>query len=336
MTEQKNIPRILVVEDDPDQRALIIEALVMHYNAPEGLQHISGAGSGSEALAMDLSKFDIILQDYNLPDMNGLDLLKGILSRWDVPVILVTGENTTQTAAEAIRCGAQDYVVKLGDYLFALPILVDKGIRQHGIRKENIRLQNELTEMLRQLQTKNNQLEESLELQQKLATTDHLTGLANRRSFAEQLERSYQEATRYGSDLTCCMLDLDHYKRLNDTLGHQVGDKVLIITAEVIRQSLRASDIAARYGGDEFVLLLPRTELEMGVWVAQRVQQQFMLQTAEYFQIAQLGVSVGAASLLSDHANSADHLLAMADKALYMAKDQGKGRIVTLHPCRIP
>ena len=325
---QEPIPRILVIEDDPDQRALLCEALQIHYGDATG-RFIRGAGSGQEALALDLTQFDAILQDYNLPDYSGMDLLTELLKHCDLPVIVVTGENITQTAAQAVRAGAADYVVKLGDYLFALPVVVDKNIRQHGLRRENQRLQNELQNMLRELQTTNAQLEQSLEQQRKMATTDHLTGLANRRHFADCLERYYLEATRYGFDLTCCMCDLDHYKQLNDTMGHQIGDQVLIIAAEVIRSSLRGSDLAARYGGDEFVLLLPHTPMEMGVSAGQRIRQQLVgaIQEHNLFQLP-VTMSIGVASLELNQASSGDHLLSLADKALYMAKEQGKDRIV--------
>jgi len=113
-------------------------------------------------------------------------------------VVFVTGHNETATATEAISQGAQDYVVKLGDYLFAVPVVVDKAIRQHAIKKENQVLQQELRAMLDELQEKNRQLRESLQKVEALATTDHLTGLANRRRFKEVLERSYNEAVRYG------------------------------------------------------------------------------------------------------------------------------------------
>ena len=224
----------------------------------------------------DLKAFEAVLLDYNLPDYDGLVMLKELLDRCDVPVIVVTGENITQTASQAVKAGAADYVVKLGDYLFALPIVIDKNIRQHRLRCENRRLQGELQSMLHELQAKNLQLEESLEQQRKMATTDHLTGLSNRRHFAEALERYFQEATRYGFDLTCCMCDLDHYKQLNDMLGHQIGDQVLVIAAEVIRSSLRTTDLAVRYGGDEFVLLLPHTSMDMGVAAGQRIREQLV------------------------------------------------------------
>jgi diguanylate cyclase (GGDEF)-like protein len=330
LTDAPQTPRILVIEDDTDQRELICEALQAYYEDEEGL-NVIGVPCGQEALREDLSGYDVVIQDCNLPDINGLDLIERILDREDLPIIMVTGENVAATAAEAIRRGAQDYVVKLGDYLFALPVMVDKNIRLHRIKLDNRRLQDELQSMLGELREKNAQLEDSLKRVQELATTDHLTGLANRRQFGELLERLYSEAARYDFDLSCCMCDLDHYKHINDTFGHQVGDQLLVTASEIIRESLRASDVAARYGGDEFVLLLPHTSLEQALSVAGRIRAELNERTRADAEMANLGVtmSIGVASLATDAPASADALVSMADRALYAAKEAGKDRIIS-------
>lgn len=321
-------PRILVIEDDDDQRELICEALRTYYDDREGVD-VVGAPTGAEALASDLHGFDVILQDYNLPDIIGPDLIEKLLAKVDLPIIMVTSENVSETAIEAIRRGAQDYIVKSGDYLFALPVLVEKNIRLHRLKQENRRLQLDLEAMLKELQVKNVQLEESLEKLRTMATTDHLTGLANRRHFAEMLDRLFSEAVRYDFDLCCCMCDLDHYKRLNDALGHQVGDQLLETAADVIRSSLRTSDVAARYGGDEFVLLLPHTDLDRGLTVADRMRRELAARAAQYRDAGfSVTMSIGIASILVDRPGSADALVSMADRALYSAKEQGKDRIV--------
>ena len=183
--------------------------------------------------------------------------------------------------------------------------------------------------MLSKLRMKNIQLQESLEKVKEMATTDHLTGLANRRRFAEILERCYSEAVRYGFDLACCMCDLDNYKQLNDTLGHQIGDEVLVLTAQAIRSTLRQSDIAARYGGDEFVLLLPNTALEEALTVGRRLRQDLAARLVQSTAPVRLvTLSMGIASLRAHAPSSADVLVSMADRALYAAKAAGKDRIV--------
>jgi two-component system, cell cycle response regulator len=241
--------RVLLVEDDPDQRDLIRDTLCLHFQS-KCRHEVVVAGTGGECLDQELETFDAVILDYRLPDMTGLDLLARISQRCDAPVIFVTGENVADVAVKAIQAGAQDYVVKMGDYLFTLPLVLEKNIQQHQLRRQHALLQRELTARMEEIRVKNCQLEESLAMLRTAAATDHLTGLFNRRAFAELLDRSYAEALRYDFDLSCVMCDLDHYKNLNDTLGHQGGDRILVSAADVIRDNLRSSDTAARYGGD--------------------------------------------------------------------------------------
>lgn len=328
MTTSTKTPQILVVEDDPDQMQLICDSLRMYYGENTSRQ-VVGVGSGEACLGQPLQDFDVVLLDYELPDVSGLSLMLQIFERADVPAIIVTGHNDTATATEAIQQGAQDYIVKLGDYLFAIPVLVDKAIRQHRIKKENQVLQQELQAMLTELKKKNIQLQQSLEKVEALATTDHLTGLANRRRFNEVLERSFGEASRYGFDLSCCMCDLDHFKQLNDTLGHQVGDEMLVLAADTIRSSLRSSDIAARYGGDEFVLLLPHTSVDLAFSVCDRIRQQFLADRRHSNKLVHpVTLSMGISSLSTDRPANADELIMMADRGLMRAKELGKDRVI--------
>src|SRR5262245_19436751 len=170
--------RLLVVEDDPDQRDLICETLQEHF----GRGTTVGVGSRQDALDTDFAAFDLILSDYNLPDGSGMELLQAVSAKCSTPVILVTGENVGRTAVEAIRNGATDYVVKFGDYLFTIPLVVEKNLMVARIKRENLALQQQLIE-------KNQQLEQ-------MAATDPLTGLYNRRHFGEVLEQLFAEAER--------------------------------------------------------------------------------------------------------------------------------------------
>jgi len=326
-TDKTYCPRILIVDDDEDQCSLMCEALSIYFHS-DLPRDIVAVTSGAECLSQPLETYDIVLLDHYLPDITGLELVPKILRRADLPIIMVTGENVSTTAAEAIKRGAQDYVVKLGDYLFALPIMVEKNIRQHRLKLDNQRLQRELEATLNEVRVKNIQLQESLTKVKTLATTDHLTGLSNRHRFGDVLERHYNEAVRYGFDLACCMCDLDNYKEFNDAMGHQHGDKLLMITADVIRSSLRSSDVAARYGGDEFILLLPHTPVERAMAVAERIRHQIVMESRKCSQNTLVTISLGIASLETDKPSGAEALVAMADRALYAAKARGKDQTV--------
>lgn len=317
--------KILVVEDDVDQRDLIRETLQDHF----GPDTVTCAECGHEVLGWDLSTFDAVLTDYNLPDISGMEFLRAILQRCDRPVIVVTGENVRQTAAQAIRAGAYDYIVKAGDYLFAIPLVVEKNIEAWKVKQENKRLHEQQQQQAREISLKNQQLKDTLQKVEQMAATDPLTGLYNRRHFGEVLERYFAEAQRYGKDLACVMCDLDGYKKLNDTLGHQFGDKILQVTAKIITWNLRVMDVAARYGGDEFVILLPHASADLASNVGERIHSQFVFQMKSLIPSElSLTMSMGIASVLHNRPAHSDQLVAMADEALYDAKHHGKNRTV--------
>lgn len=317
--------KLLVVEDDPDQRDLIRQRLEAHF----GPGTVDGAPNIAETLRLDLAAFDLILSDYNLPDGTGIDLLARVQAQCQTPVILVTGENVGQTAVEAIRRGAMDYVVKFEEYLFAIPLVVEKNLAAAKVEQENKRLRRELERALGEVQTKNHQLEESLRRVEEVAATDPLTGLYNRRHFGKVFEQLFAEAQRYSTDLTCVMIDLDGYKQLNDTFGHQTGDQLLVVAARAISSNLRKMDVAARYGGDEFVLLLPRAGTSDATHVASRVRDDFSHASAALLRRnSGVTMSIGIGSLHGDNVVGTDQLIARADAALYSAKAQGRNRVV--------
>jgi len=318
--------RLLIIEDDPDQRELIRETLDDYF--AKGACH--GVGSLQEALRQDLASYDLILSDYNLPDSSSMQLVEEIRARCDTPVILVTGENACHLAAEAIRRGASDYIVKMGDYLFTIPLVVEKNLAVAKIKRENEELRMEVELALAQVREKNAQLEQSLKKVEEMAATDALTGLYNRRHFGKALEHCFAEAQRYEKDLSCLMIDLDAYKKLNDTYGHQMGDQLLILAGRVITANKRVMDIAARYGGDEFVLLLPHASSDEAAAVAGRIAEEFFRSSATLLKRdpgTGVTMSIGIGSLKSNRPVHADQLLSFADAALYQSKEAGRNRV---------
>ncbi len=316
-------PNLLIVEDDLDAAELLRETLADHYGC-DTTTHVTRV---AEALALDLDRFDLVLSDLNLPDGTGLELIVQMLAqRADLPIVMVTSESGLDVATEAIRIGAYDYVVKAGDYLFTVPLVVQKNLAVWRTKQDNLTLHRKLEQTLDEVRIKNQQLEELVKQLEQQATTDPLTGLANRRSIQQQLERSFAEAERYGSDLACAMIDLDGFKQVNDGLGHQTGDKLLQTAARVLSANCRRSDVAGRYGGDEFVLLLPQTDPPTAMGVLDRIREQFIEAVAPLVGELPCNMSMGLACVSVNRATSADQLVALADAALYEAKDAGKGR----------
>jgi diguanylate cyclase (GGDEF)-like protein len=156
----------------------------------------------------------------------------------------------------------------------------------------------------------------------RLATTDELTGLGNRRHFVERAREAVAVARRYGQWCTLAVVDVDRFKRVNDRHGHQAGDQALIALAAVLKANLRATDLAARFGGDEFVALLPLTDPDAGKAAAERIRDAVRRQCGS----PELTVSIGIASVRGEGA-SLEELLARADQALYDAKGVGRNRI---------
>ncbi len=321
-----DVLRILLLEDDPDTSALIAEVLSDHFDFADIVRAVTVA----EAAAMDMHSFSIVLSDMNLPDGKGLDFLRQALTqRPDLPVVMVTTENVKDTAVSALQLGAYDYIVKAGDYLFSIPLVVEKTMRLWEAKQENNRLERELMTTLRELEHKNEQLET-------IAATDPLTGLANRRAFNHELERHFADANRHGRDVSLVMIDLDGFKQLNDTCGHPVGDRILERTARVLESNCRRYDIASRFGGDEFALLLPDTDLTTAVEVSRRVLDEFNVMAGNEARAigyeGRVSISAGVATRMTGQLPTPEALLAAADETLYAAKRAGKGRIMTFHP----
>jgi diguanylate cyclase (GGDEF)-like protein len=162
-----------------------------------------------------------------------------------------------------------------------------------------------------------------------LSERDPLTGLYNRRHLNEVLSRRFSEAERYGNDLSCMMIDLDNFKKVNDQFGHEMGDNLLILTGSVISSQMRGADVGARFGGDEFCILLPQTSAEQARGVGERIVEKFAeeLQKRIPGQAAGFGISVGVAGMKELSLVGHDELIKGADQALYEAKDAGKNCI---------
>ena len=310
--------RLLVVEDDPDQRDLIRETLEDHF----GVGCVDAAETVAAAMACAFDEYDLILCDLNLPDGNGLQVLDAIRGTHDVPVMMLTGENDSDTAKAAIRRGATDYVVKAGEYLTTIPLTAEKNIAAG-------RMQRERHQQATTLQQRTAELEQDLKHAEELASTDAMTGCYNRRAFEAVFAQHFAESARTTGDLTCVMVDLDKFKQVNDTLGHAVGDELIKAAARAILGNLRRMDVACRYGGDEFVLLLPGAGAGDAMLVAQRIRRDYALASAALLNAGPRTMSIGVGSLREARPTpaSAEELMLAADRALYVAKEGGRDQI---------
>lgn len=307
--------RVLVVEDDPDHAELLKDILL------ERQARVSHAIDGAACLSQDLSHFDIILLDQNLPDSSGTDLLCEIVTRSDIPVIMVTSEDNYQLAVQAIQLGAYDYICKAGDYLRAIPVVIEKNLEQHRLKLENQRLQVELEKRLEESRQQNVVL-------QHLSTTDYLTGLHNHRYLQERIEEELNLSIRKRIPVSVIMVDLDHFKKVNDLHGHLFGDQVLREVAEILKKSTRACDTVARYGGEEFVILLPATELEGAVMIAERALEQIRSWKFDNEgTLVPITASSGVAGFIPSSIGRRENLVAKADRAMYRAKELGRDQV---------
>ena len=261
--------RLLVIEDDPDQQELIRETLEDHF----GVGCVDAAETVAAALRQAFCEYDLILCDLNLPDGNGL-IAAGRRPRR----VRRAGDDADGRERQRHRQGRHPP-------------------RGHGLRGQGRRIPDDDPadggeEHRRRADAAGavgggprsssgrRQLEQNLRHAEELASTDAMTGCYNRRAFEAIFAQHFAESARSEGDLTCVMVDLDKFKQVNDTLGHAVGDELIKTAARAIRGNLRRMDVACRFGGDEFVLLLPGADAADAMQVAQRIRQDYALGSA--------------------------------------------------------
>lgn len=254
-------------------------------------------------------RFDLILTDHSLPEVNAFHLLFELQKRNSpIPVVVVTHEGEARLAREAFRRGVDDFILKEELAAISLFDVVGNLIEKKRGREEQREREDRLREQ---------------------AERDGLTGLYNHRFFVDALEREFARARRYHRQFSLLMLDLDGFKSINDTCGHPQGDQVLRQTAQLLLQTVRFVDVVARYGGDEFVILLPETDLRTASRLAERIIDEVRRNPFLYEdKVYPVSASLGVACYHPDQA-SAGTLLKEADRALYDAKRKGRNRVST-------
>jgi two-component system, cell cycle response regulator len=268
----------------------------------ENLEIIT-ATSGAEGLKLaEIEKPDLILLDVNMPGISGFDVCCKLKTNQDLcmtPVIFLTGSNDTQDKIKGLNVGAIDYVTKPFN-TFELKARVNAALRTK-------RMQDLLIEY---------------------ANIDPLTGMPNRRALMERLRKEWMRVQRHGGVLSFIMADIDHFKQVNDTYGHSVGDEVLQKIAETIVSQCREIDLPARYGGEEFAIVVPDESTEGAAILAERCRQatsDIRINLGD--EDVQATVSFGIADIAD--ISSVEALITAADSALYQAKEAGRNQVAT-------
>jgi diguanylate cyclase (GGDEF)-like protein len=310
--QQEKLGRILVVDDNRDNVEII--ATRLRFRGYE----IEEASDGATALeTVRNNPPDLMLLDVMLPDIDGYEIarrLKNDDTMPFIPIILVTARDTTQDKVAGLDAGADDYLTKPINF----PELEARVRSMLRIK----RLQDEIEE-------KNRELE-------RLSISDGLTGLFNHRHIHQLLHEEFERADRIGERLSVAMFDLDRFKNVNDTYGHQAGDRVLEQLADLLRESAREIDRLGRYGGEEFMALLPGTSIEDAEVFVERVRHEvarrpFSIGKDEPLRMT---LSAGIATYPDPAISDPETLVRLADEALYAAKATGRNRVVRFD--RIP
>jgi two-component system cell cycle response regulator len=295
---------IAIVDDDAAIRRLV--RLFLKRAGYDTLECTTGEEART---ALTSQMWDLAILDRRLPDMDGVVLTQELKANNDFRtryIIMLTGEDEQADKVEGLELGADDYITK--------PFQYPELLARIRAGKRIVDLQKELLETNKRLEL--------------LSITDGLTKLHNHRYFQDELARAFEESQRYQRPLSLAMIDIDFFKKFNDTYGHAVGDDVLKRAAELYRSSVRSTDLVARYGGEEFAVMMPETALDDGIAFAEKIRT--MIETTPLETQAgalHVTVSLGVASVPQSRIHSAKELIVAADKALYRAKKNGRNQV---------
>ncbi len=299
---------ILIIDDEPAV-ATHVRRLVESYG-----HRVSACHTWTEALrALGRGDVDLILMDAVMPAVDGFKLTRIIRSRARtyVPIVFLTGLADDSARVKGIEAGGDDFLTK--------PI-------------HPLELQVRIKAMLR-IRSLTQALEEKTRTLSRLAAMDALTGIGNRRSFDERLRSELSIAAESGSPLTVLLLDLDHFKAVNDTHGHAVGDELLRAFGRLLAESTRACDVPYRYGGEEFAVLCPNSSTDDACNLGERVRAAFQRASGAATAAGTRTCSIGAAGTdILPGDLTVEAILTAADAALYRAKDSGRNCVCKFDP----
>ena len=316
MTPHEDAPestgRILVVDDHEDNIELLRARLeAWGYN-------VDAAHDGAQALDMvHRAPPDLILLDVMMPSVDGNEVARRIKQNPSlpfIPIIMQTALDSTESKVEGLEAGADDYITKPIEF-------AELKARLRSMLRIK-RLQEELEERERQLLEANERLRH-------MSRTDGLTGLDNRRYVEQQIDLMFAHGERLSEPLSCVMCDLDRFKSVNDEFGHHAGDAVLKQFATILKREAREIDRVGRYGGEEFIVLLPGTVLDAAVTFSERVRKAVEAHTFVFDGgTCRRTASFGVAGWPHPRVTHSDGLMRAADDALYVAKETGRNRVI--------
>jgi diguanylate cyclase (GGDEF)-like protein len=323
---------ILYVEDEDEVRTLTVEVL------KNFVKSVIPAENGKVGLELfekyncddSMPSFDLIVTDINMPKMGGLEMLKAIGDiDTSIPSIVTTAHNDAEFLKEAINQRVRGYVSKplnIHDLIENIAIAVESQYLKAKLELANKQLAFEVEQKTKELQVAIAQLEERNTVLTYQATHDNLTSLSNRQKLNDELDKEILREKRYKHGLSLLMLDIDNFKSVNDTYGHDVGDIVLIELAKILKASIRETDIAARWGGEEFMVLLPETLMSDGVKIAQVIREK--VENFDFEGVPhKITISIGATHF-NVGVDTKDNFIKNADIGLYEAKHNGKNQVV--------
>jgi len=296
--------KILVVDDSPIYRKLVEQSLAKEPHS------ILFAKNGREALEVFAAHQPaLVITDWTMPDISGLELCQRIRRDFQqqyVYLILITSNTNKQQVIEGLAAGADDYLTK--------PFHSGELVARVGVGRRII-------ELHRQVQAKNRQLEE-------LALTDPLTGLPNRRAIDIWANHQISAAARHDFSLWVVLVDLDHFKRINDSYGHDAGDTVLKRLSELLKSNTRQSNMCGRLGGEEFLLVLTHADKEQATIAVDRIRKRFEVEEFKFGdEMTTVTASFGVAGFRGSRPPAFNTLVTRADAALYAAKNKGRNRV---------
>jgi diguanylate cyclase (GGDEF)-like protein len=301
---------VLIAEDDAPTR-LMLQSLLTTWGYT-----VTVACDGDEAwrILCECQHPLLVILDWMMPGIEGPEIVQRLRTQEDINphyVIIMTNSNSENAVARALDAGADDFIGK--------PFNLNELRARVAVGRRIKSLQQSLAEKLQKL-------EAAAETISRLARTDELTGLHNRRSFNEIFALAISAAHRHGHPLSLIIIDLDHFKIVNDTYGHCVGDMVLKGFADLLLKMVRDEDVAARWGGEEFIILLAHTACEAAAALAERIRSSFEHSSGSAGPRT-ITASFGVAQLQGDEHE--DALIKRADDALYRAKHEGRNRVIT-------